>query len=115
MKNGVLRGSFLAVFLALGATSALSDPIEGKWLRPSTGTLVEYVATGDQYCGTVLTGEFAGQSIGCLSGKEGTYSGSLIALDEGKTYKGKATVKGDVMSLKGCVLIVCKGEDWQRQ
>lgn len=104
-----------AATLLFSASAAAAEPIEGTWLRPSTGTLVEYAPQGGEYCGTVLSGEYEGRSIGCLSGSGANYEGEVIALDEGKTYKGKATVSGDVMSLKGCVLLFCKGEDWQRQ
>lgn len=116
MKKIYLASVAASVFLVIASTvTALADPIEGKWLRPSTGTLVEYAAAGSEFCGTVLTGEYKGQSIGCLTGANGAYQGEVIDLEDAKTYKGKATVKGSVMKLSGCVAIFCKGEDWQRQ
>jgi uncharacterized protein (DUF2147 family) len=112
-----LRTAMLAAtILVSGSASALADPIEGTWLRPSTGTLVRYEKAGDQYCGTVMTGEHEGKSIGCMQNAGSEYKGNVIAVDEGKTYTGKATITGDTMKLYGCVLgILCKGEDWQRQ
>ncbi|MFZ1812866.1 MAG: DUF2147 domain-containing protein [Rhizobiaceae bacterium] len=97
--------------------AAAAEPIEGVWKRPSTGTMVRYSGNGGKYCGTVLDGDHKGKSIGCMSGTDGNYKGTVIALDEGKTYSGKATVKGSGMSLKGCVAggLICKGETWQRQ
>ncbi|MCB1462703.1 MAG: DUF2147 domain-containing protein [Nitratireductor sp.] len=92
-----------------------AEPIEGTWLRPSTQTIVVYAESNGEYCGTVQNGDYKGQSIGCMTGSGGTYKGKVIALDEGKTYTGKAEVNGDVMNLKGCVAIFCKGEDWSRQ
>lgn len=115
MKSNWIRIAAAATFLIAGAGIASADPIEGTWLRPSTGTLVEYASSGSQYCGTVLSGDHKGKSIGCMSGGNGTYSGKVIALDEGKTYTGKASVAGNVMKLSGCVFGFCKGEDWQRQ
>lgn len=106
-----------AAFVASGAAYA-AEPIEGKWLRPSTGTLVQFKnCGGNSYCGTVLTGEHKGKSIGKLSGSGGSYQGKVIAVDEGKTYTGKASVSGSTMKLSGCVMggLICKGEDWKRQ
>jgi uncharacterized protein (DUF2147 family) len=124
--NGWVKGSeetmkirtviLVAAITVSGPAMALADPIEGTWLRPSTGTLVRYEKTGDQYCGTVLSGEYEGQSIGCLENAGNGYKGKVIALDEGKTYAGKATINGDTMKLSGCIAgFLCKGEDWQRQ
>jgi uncharacterized protein (DUF2147 family) len=116
MRNIVLAGVIAAAtVLAGGVNMAFADPIEGVWLRPSTKTLVRYASAGGQFCGTVLEGKYKGQSIGCMSGGNGTYNGKVVALDEGKTYTGKAKVTGNVMKLQGCVFGICKGEDWQRQ
>lgn len=107
--------------LALGAgivaaSAAQAEPIEGTWKRPN-GTLIRYAETGGKFCGTVLTGDYKGQSIGCMTGKGNDYKGEVRKLDEGKTYKGKATVSGSSMSLAGCVLggLICKSETLTRQ
>lgn len=31
-----------------------------------------------------------------------------------KTYKSKMTLAGDTLSVSGCVLMVCRGQDWTR-
>lgn len=105
----------IAIFAGAGA-SALADPIEGTWKR-GNGTLIEYASSGDnEYCGTVTNGEYQGQSIGCMSGADGSYKGSVIKVDEGKTYNGTAKVDGNDMVLKGCVaLVLCKSEKLVRQ
>jgi len=118
MTKTFLRAAVMAALLASGSMSALAaEPIEGIWKRPSTGTMVSYSGGGGKFCGTVLEGEYKGKSIGCMEGSGGTYKGTVIALDEGKTYAGKATVNGNSMSLKGCVAggLICKGETWARQ
>ena len=114
----ILATASLAALVGMGsmATAYSAEPIEGTWKRPSTGTLVKYSGSGGKFCGTVLSGEHKGKSIGCMSGSGESYKGTVIALDEGKTYSGKATVKGGSMALKGCVAgFICKGETWQRQ
>ncbi|MCB1385717.1 MAG: DUF2147 domain-containing protein [Nitratireductor sp.] len=107
----------LAFAIGLPSVALSAEPIEGTWLRPSTNTLVKYVKRGSQFCGTVQTGAHKGKSIGCLAGSGENYKGEVIAVDEGKTYTGKASIKGDTMKLSGCVLggLICKGEDWKRQ
>ena len=107
----------LAAGIAFTTTAIAAEPIVGTWKRPN-GTLIRYAnAGGDKYCGTVMTGEYKGKSIGCMNGSGSSYKGKVNKLDEGKTYTGKASIKGDTMKLSGCVLggLICKGEDWKRQ
>ncbi|GAB4362477.1 MAG: DUF2147 domain-containing protein [Oricola sp.] len=114
----MIRRLVLATAIAGACTvPALADPIEGVWRRPSTGALVRFQACGASFCGIVQSGEFAGRSIGKMSGSGGSYAGTITDLAENKTYKGKASVKGNTMNLKGCVLggLICKGENWTRQ
>ena len=102
--------------LGLFAGAAIADPIEGTWKR-SNGTLIKYAPSGGKYCGTVMSGKYSGQSIGCMSGTGGKYKGTVNKLDEGKTYSGKASVSGNSMTLAGCALggLVCKSENLRRQ
>lgn len=106
----------LTATLSMGATAFAAEPIEGTWKRPN-GTLIRYAANGGQFCGTVLTGEYKGQSIGCMAGSGANYKGKVNKLDEGKTYNGKANISGNTLSLAGCVLggIICKSENLTRQ
>jgi len=116
MKRTMLSAAIAAAtFFGASLAATAAEPIVGTWLRPSTGTLVSYAAQGNEYCGTVQNGEYKGESIGCMSGSGSNYTGKVVALDEGKTYTGKATVTGNSMKLEGCVLVVCRGETWQRQ
>lgn len=104
--------------LVLAVTPALAEePIVGSWKRPN-GTIIQYSSCGsDTYCGTVMTGQYKGKSIGSMSGKDGAYKGTVNKLDEGKTYSGKATAKGSTLSLSGCVMggLICKSESLARQ
>jgi uncharacterized protein (DUF2147 family) len=104
----------IAVLTMTGA--AWADPIEGTWKRQNGG-LITYAGSGTKFCGTVMTGKYKGQSIGCMNGSNGTYKGEVNKLDEGKTYTGKASVSGNSLSLSGCVLggLICKSETLSRQ
>lgn len=112
---------FRTLTIALGTTLVLAgaalaaEPIEGTWKR-SNGTLIRYAGSGGQFCGTVMTGEYKGKSIGCMSGSGSKYKGKVNKLDEGKTYSGSATVNGNSMKLSGCVaMVLCKSETLARQ
>jgi uncharacterized protein (DUF2147 family) len=106
-----------AIFTLTAGQAAAEEPIVGSWKRPN-GTIIKYDSCGaDTYCGTVMTGEYKGKSIGSMSGTGGSYKGKVNKLDEGKTYSGKASVKGNTLSLAGCVMggLICKSESLTRQ
>jgi uncharacterized protein (DUF2147 family) len=117
MMRRITAGVLLAAAcLAMPLPAFAAEPIEGTWLRPSTGTLVNFAPCGGGFCGTVQNGEFRGQSIGTMSGSGANYTGSITDLAEDKTYRGKAAVNGNSMKLEGCVLaVLCRGETWARQ
>lgn len=107
-----------AIMVAGISTPAFAaEPIVGTWKR-SNGTVIEYKSCGAaKFCGTVMTGEFKGQSIGEMKGSGTHYDGMVNKLDEGKTYKGRAEVSGSSMKLAGCVLggLICKNETLTKQ
>jgi uncharacterized protein (DUF2147 family) len=118
MKSALISLASAAAMIAGSALAAsAAEPIEGTWKRPSTGTIVQYAGSAGKFCGTVMTGKFKGQSIGCMEGTGNTYAGTITDLDANKTYKGKASISAAGMSLKGCVAggLICKGETWVRQ
>ncbi len=106
-----------ASFALMTGSAMAEEPIVGSWKRPN-GTIIQYSSCGeDKYCGTVMTGEYKGKSIGSMAGKDGSYKGTVNKLDEGKTYNGKATAKDNTLSLAGCVMggLICKSESLTRQ
>lgn len=119
MKRNFIMGLTAAIALtaSLAAPAFADEAIVGTWKRPN-GTIISYAACGSsKFCGTVQTGEYKGKSIGTMSGKDGNYKGEVNKLDEGKTYTGKASVKGNTLSLSGCVMggLICKTESLTRQ
>ena len=40
--------------------------------------------------------------------------GTIWAPDDDKTYDSNMEVKGDVLTVEGCVLVFCRGQDWTR-
>jgi uncharacterized protein (DUF2147 family) len=114
MKIVVLASA--VAFAASTVPSFAAEAIVGNWKR-SNGTIIKYSGGGSKFCGTVMTGEYKGKSIGCMNGSGGKYTGEVNKLDEGKTYSGKASVSGSSMKLSGCVMggIICKSETLVRQ
>lgn len=112
IRRFIVAGALVAAM----AGPALAEPIEGTWLRPSTGALVKFSKCGSSYCAKAVSGEFTGKSVGKFTGSGESYTGTLTDLKEDKTYSGRAKVTGNTMKLEGCVLkVFCKGENWQRQ
>ena len=101
---------------AVAAPAMAGEPIEGTWKRDN-GALIQYAPSGGKFCGTVLTGKYKGQSIGCMAGSGADYKGTVNVLDEGKSYSGKARVEGGTMKLSGCALggLICKSATLVRQ
>ncbi len=106
----------LAACAVVSVPAIAAEPIVGMWKR-GNGTLIEFAPCSGGFCGTVRSGEYSGQPIGTMAGSGDSYQGTVNVLDEGKTYKGKATVNGNMMKMSGCVMggLICRGEDLTRQ
>jgi len=48
------------------------------------------------------------------SGATSWKKGKIWDPSKDKTYKSKMSLSGDVLSVSGCVLFVCRGQDWTR-
>jgi uncharacterized protein (DUF2147 family) len=105
-----------AVVIAAGTFAAQADIIEGDWKRP-TGNIVTFKKCGAAFCAIAKTGKFAGQAAGSMTGKDGSYRGTLTDLEAKKTYKGKGKITGNTANMSGCVLggLICKTEVWTKQ
>lgn len=122
-----IRTALVAAF-ALGATTALADPIEGVWqTQPDDGAYahVTIAPCGAGYCGTISrTFNDSGEYNSPNKGKQivrsmtpqggGKYEGKVWRPADNKIYLGKATVNGKNMQLAGCVAggLICKKQAW---
>jgi uncharacterized protein (DUF2147 family) len=122
----LLTRVILAAGLASGfAAGARADDPFGTWMRPSTGTQVNFYNCGGKLCGKIVAvkdqsrkGE-VGTIIMNGAAKTGDkeWRGDLLNTEDGKTYSGVVTLEGpNALNLKGCAAlgIICKGEIWQR-
>ncbi|WP_275789941.1 DUF2147 domain-containing protein [Pararhizobium gei] len=106
---------FAATTSVLMATAALSaEPIVGNW-KTASGETAAIASCGGGYCITLKTGKFAGKRIGSMSGNGDSYSGEITDPANDKTYSGSASIAGNSLKMKGCVLkVLCKSQTWTR-
>jgi uncharacterized protein (DUF2147 family) len=121
----LLSGMILA--LGLGAvfvgSAGAADPF-GTWVRPSTGTQVNFYNCGGKLCGKIVAvkdqsrkGEIGTVIMnGAARTSDNEWRGDVLNTEDGKTYSGVVTLEGpNALNLKGCALgFICKGETWQR-
>ena len=122
MTNVVVKYSlFLGCLLLMAGTGNAN--VLGKFVRPSTGTTVDFYDCGGNLCGKIVavTDASRQRTVGQLivngakpSGKE-KWTGDLFDPDSGKTYKGSMSLRGGGLKLEGCVMaILCSDEVWKR-
>ncbi len=121
-KIAVATLAGLAVVVAAGSAMA-ADPY-GTWVRPSTGTQVNFYNCGGNLCAKIVAVKDAAKkdTVGkvIMSGAkktgEGKWQGNLLNTDNGNTYSGYVTLAGAGLKLEGCALggVLCSGETWQR-
>ncbi len=102
--------------MLMASASAYADGIEGRW-RTDSGTTAQIATCGEAFCITLKDGKFKGKQIGRMTaGGDNRYSGKITDPETDKTYSGKATLSGNALSMKGCVLggLICKGQNWKR-
>ena len=127
MKFGrqLALGAFALSSLALAATGASAADISGTYVRPSTGTQVEFYKCSGKVCGKIVAvkdkskEKTVGTIIlkGATRSDDTTFKGELLNTEDGKIYNGVLTVvSANEIRLEGCVLggIVCKGENWTK-
>ena len=118
-----------AIILTLGlaalcvGSARANDPF-GTWMRPSTGTQVNFYNCGGKLCGKIVAvkdqsrkGEIGTLIMnGAARTSDNEWRGDVLNTEDGKTYSGVVTLEGpNALNLKGCALgFICKGETWQR-
>lgn len=122
----------LAAAAALAASPALAADPSGLWRTEATEEgdflVVEIKPCGDRICGEIVsagnvsgatsdTYEHIGRNIvtGMAPDGENKWDdGEIWDPTEDKTYSSEMELKGDVLTVEGCVLVFCRGQDWTR-
>jgi len=109
--------------IAFALPASAAEPY-GTWVRPSTGTQVQFYACGGKLCAKVVSvkDEARKKEVGTVIMKgaaktgDSTWEGDLLDAESGKVYSGVVTLESaSALNLKGCVMaMLCKGETWSR-
>lgn len=121
-----------AAVLAVSATVARADPVEGIWqtVKDDNGNYghIEVKPCGPAFCGTLIqsfdsTGAvLESPNVGKLivwdmvASGGGLYDdGQVWSPDRDKTYNADMTLTGNSLAVRGCVLGICRdGGTWSR-
>jgi uncharacterized protein (DUF2147 family) len=127
-----MKTFIIAASLALFGSAAFADPVEGIWqtVKGDNGNFghVEIKPCGQAFCGTLIQAfDSAGKpresdNIGrqivwdMVPYADGLYDdGQIYSPDRDKTYNGDMKLAGDKLSVRGCVLGICRdGGTWAR-
>ena len=123
MKNMII-GAVLGVF---AAGAAMADPAAGMW-KSQPGETGGYIHVKISPCGAQICGKIVkvvGNDNDSIIGKKiiwamnndggGNYSGGKVwAPDTDKTYSSKLKLSGSKLKVSGCVLGICRSQNWSR-
>ena len=128
----MIKKLVLATLLSFGAGAAFADPVEGVWkTKPDDNGNFGYVQIkpcGAAFCGTLIKAfgadgkEKASDNIGkrivwdMVAYPDGLYDdGQIWSPDRDKTYNSDMTLAGNKLSVRGCVIGICRdGGTWTR-
>ena len=127
-----MKTYLIAAALAGFGTGAFADPVEGIWQtkKDDNGNFgfVEIKPCGPALCGVLIKAfdnagkERESDNIGrkivwdMVAYPDGLYDdGQIYSPDRDKTYNGDMTLSGNNLSVRGCVLGICRdGGTWKR-
>lgn len=127
MKRILARTGLILAAVALPASAALAQSLEGRWANPKRSVIVEVDRCGDAYCGTIRSASAKNREKGATPGTrvltglrhqgDGVYKGK--AYEPKRNISGSATVRQvgpNTMIVKGCAVIgiFCKEQRWTR-
>lgn len=130
--NTAMRAAVMGMAVVFAAGAAFADPVHGTWkTKPDDNGNFGHVkieACGATICGMLVkafdgTGkEISSPNIGkkivwdMVAYPDGLYDdGKIWSPDRNKTYNSDMKLSGDTLSVRGCVLGICRdGGTWSR-
>jgi len=112
----MLKTLGVAAIAALMMTGvAAADPIEGRW-RTDAGSTAQITSCAGGFCIKLVSGQHSGKQIGKMSPEgKNSYKGTITDPANDKTYKGDATLSGNSLKMRGCVMaVICRSQNWSR-
>jgi uncharacterized protein (DUF2147 family) len=131
-EETTMKTTLIAAALALFATAAAADPVEGIWkTKPDdNGNFghIQIKPCGAAFCGTLIKAfdsagnQMESPNVGrkiiwdMVAYDGGLYDdGQVYAPDRDKTYNGEMQLNGNGLTVSGCVLGICReGGTWTR-
>lgn len=131
MKSVFLSIVILTSVIYAGMTSATESNAIGIWQTEASedGYLhVEIAPCEDKLCGTIHSAfnpegesdpayEHLGKSMvwAMTQKSESSWTdGKIWDPSKDKTYNSKMSIQDDILSVSGCILFVCRAQDWTR-
>jgi uncharacterized protein (DUF2147 family) len=126
------KALMVVVVCVFGSAAFAGDAVEGLWKTAvddnGNSGLIEVAPCGDAICGVLVQSfdqdgkPMASDNIGkqiiwdMKAAGDGSYGGGKIwSPDRDKTYAAKMTLQGDKLTVKGCVIGICRdGGTWTR-
>ncbi len=125
-----MKPTLIASVLAVLATQAVADPVEGLWKTETDEGSYAHVTMapcGAKLCGLISrTFNAQGEYDSANKGKTlvidmapqggGKYEGKVWRPSNNKIYIGKMTLSGNSLKLRGCIAggLICSKQDWSR-
>jgi uncharacterized protein (DUF2147 family) len=118
--------SLLVATIALMSLAGIASAAEpyGVWLRPSTGTQVNFYDCGGKLCARIVAVKDQSRKSevgtvimkGAAKSGDNRWEGDLLDAESGKVYSGVVTLESaTALNLKGCVaMVLCRGETWTK-
>lgn len=106
----------IVLTLSMVSSMVSAEEILGNW-KTQSGVNASITKCDNSFCVKLTSGNYSGMRIGQLNANGGQkYKGWIKDPEKNKKYTGKATVKGNSLSLAGCVLggLVCRSQKWSR-
>ncbi len=111
--------------LALGASAANANDLNGVWVHEKGSSKVKFTPCGDAMCGQIVwlkrtdTPAKVGQRIffDMKANGASTWTGKALNPEDGKTYDGKLVLAGSNLTTSGCVFggMICKSVTWTKE
>ncbi len=118
---------FIAALIAPVPGLADAQSVEGLWrteaVKNGAYLDVRVAPCGEAMCGSIEAAHnttrdgLVGSRLieGMVPESDGSWgSGTIIAPDTEKTYRGSMWLEGDGLKVQGCIALICRSQTWTR-
>ena len=118
-----MRSLIAAALVSLAAAPVFAQSPVGLWLRDNGNSRVRIAPCGDSLCGTLAWVKEEGKAqvgqrifYNMKENGPNSWTGNAFNPEDGKTYSGKMSLSGNMLTTAGCALggIVCRSVSWKR-